>query len=191
MGRGDNRYLPPGLAGDPSHEELWIRLRVKNISKVTAQDVQLRFISRKRERGGRENLPSWWLKVSNLNEITVAIPSEFEQYFDIAFVRNNLQTSGVIVFYHAIVQPPLLEWEKEQTRMEGRKETFLQVGFKYDLSFAVVSGNADAKFYKMSLKAIPQGADEAQGSASGEAYLLGRVEVTPPEAVSSREAYSI
>jgi hypothetical protein len=190
---GANRYLPPGLAGNPYREELWIRLPVKNISKITARDVEVRFIALRRERRGRENRPSWWLKVSNLNEVAVAIPSEFTQYFDVAFIEHDPSSSALdICFQLAIVHPPLLPWHEEKERIERRTENRLEIGFKYDLSFAVVSGNADARFYRMTLKAIPRATDDPLPSAAfGQEYLRGRVEVGRPESVSSEQAFGI
>lgn len=192
--KGDMRYLPPRLAATtpgPEREEMWIRLRVKNTSYTPARDVELRFISSLQEGGTvRENRPSWWFKVSNFNGACVAIPPQFTQYFDLAYVKNEVGSAEDVSFHLASVRGNLSDWPVEKARIESKEENRLLVGFKYDLFFAVVSSDADAKFYRMEVKLLPRRDEDPPAKALlGEQRLHQRVEVLSLSEISSEEAF--
>ena len=89
----DNRYvqlndsqLPinASVNEEPLTEELWLRINVVNNSRVTAENVEMRFlyctIDGNVDSDGesvKEDKPSWWFKVSNLNRFTTSIPPKF------------------------------------------------------------------------------------------------------------------
>lgn len=167
----DSRYVPPPFAagppssknpGEPGREELWVRLHVKNTSKTTARDVQLRILSIQRERKeAPDNRSKWWFKASNLDATSVTIHPQFTQHFDIAYVKNILGTSDDLAFYLVIVRPDLLPWPQQKARIEEDAENnWLEVGWKYTLQLALLSDNADAKYYEMEVKVDPRGSED-------------------------------
>jgi hypothetical protein len=194
--KGDLRYLPPPLAGEmregEEREEMWIRLRVKNTSGTPARDVEVRFICTQRERSTiRENRPSWWFKISNLNAVSLTIPPKFTQYFDLAYVKNIQRSPEDISFYLAIVHGDLPPWTQEKVRIESdMKNNKLDLGWTYDLFFAVVSSNADAKYYRMRVKVAPKKTDDpALEELLGEDRLKVRIKLDCPQEVTPKEAF--
>lgn len=189
----DKRYLPPARAKTPNcpeREELWIRLRIKNLSNVPAINVQIRFIGTLREGESiREQRPSWWFKVSNLNAVSLTIPPKFTQYFDIAYVKNEVGPSEAS-FYLAIVRGDSTSWQDEKARIEEYEGNKLEVGFMYDISFAVVSNNADARFYSMKTKVLPRRSEEPLAQLLGENLLNNRVVVVSVKEITSKQAFS-
>jgi hypothetical protein len=195
--RGDKRYLPPALARGPGaneREELWVRLRVRNTTKTSAKDVELRFIGAQREGGqARESRPSWWFKASNLNEVSVVIPPQFPQYFDLAYVKNVVGLNEDVSLYLTIVRGDFESWLNEKLRIEREEENNrLEIGFKYDLFFVVVCSNADASFYRMELKVLPHRIeDPLMRALLGEKCLMDRVEVISLNKIAPEEAFPV
>jgi hypothetical protein len=195
--RGEHkRYVPPTLAHGTNalkREELWVRLCVQNLTNNTATDVQVRFIRAERESDQRhENLPSWWFKVSNLNAHSVSIPGQFPQYFDIAYIKNELTSDHDVSLYPVLIHGDFESWLEEKRRIETDAEIVFQVGFVHDLFFAVVSSNAAAKFYRMRLKVLPHRIEDPPfGDLMGSARLRERVDVLYLEEITPKEAAAI
>lgn len=187
--KSDNRYVLPPFAATsscqkgqklPDQEELWVRVHVQNASKATAKDVELRLISIQREKkGSADDRPSWWFKASNLNATSLVIPPKFTQHFDIAYVKNTVESSADLSFYLAIVPPDLLPWPQEKTRIESDEQNNrLDIGWKYKLLLALVSSNADAKHFQMEIKVDPPGSEDPSiVGLLGEEVLRKRVNV--------------
>lgn len=114
---GDNRYLPPSPTDSggpgPNRQEVWIRIRITNKSSNPAKDVELRFISSQiAKTRTRNNRPSWWFKVSNLNSVAITIPPRFPQYFDIAYLVQEVSKEAKA--FLVITRPTMLEWNQEK-----------------------------------------------------------------------------
>ena len=160
VSEGDNRYLPPSQTNSggpgPNRHEVWIRIRVTNKSSNPAKDVELRFISSQRAADRtRNNRPSWWFKVSNLNSVVITIPPRFPQYFDIAYMVQEIETKAAEAFL-VITRPTMLEWNQEKARIEAYGDyTKLDLGYPYHIFFAVVGSNCDAAYYKMPIQFSP------------------------------------
>lgn len=190
--KSDNRYLPPGPAGTGAErEELWTRLRVKNISNTPAKDVEVRFIGVE-SAGVRVNRPSWSFKVSNFDAVSIRIPPKFTQYFDLTYVKNELTTREDLSCYLVIVGGGPRPWPDEKARIEqAEKDNKLEIGSRHDLFFAVVSSNADANYYRMAINVrVRKAEDPPPDKLLGEAYLRSRVEVVPPSSFTPEEAFS-
>ena len=188
---GDNRYVPSHRLGNHGNrEELWVRLRVKNTTRATAEDTELRLISMRRERQESEDRSSRWLKVSHLDKIAISIPPEFTQYFDLAYIINEHDSSNDISLEIAALNPPFLAWDEQKLINEQSGINNLKIGFKYDIVFAIVSRNADATYYKVGLKALPRENVDPL-STHGELYLRGRVELSKPERLLASQAFSL
>lgn len=149
----DEAHNPVDGSGhcDPQTEELWLRINVLNTSKITAREVELRFMySYKDGSDVKEDRPSWWFKVANLNKFSVAIPPKFKQPFDIAYIKNAANVDDDLCSFLAIVPPDLGDdWQETKNLMERSRENKLAIGVRYRLVFAVVSSNADAEYYEL------------------------------------------
>lgn len=159
----DNRYvllnnsqmpIDSSANEEPITEELWLRINVLNRSKVTAEDVELRFLYSTIDGNPvKEDRPSWWFKVSNLNRFSTSIPPKFKQPFDIAYIKNNANVDKDLSAFIAIVPPTLGDdWNETKKQMELSPENHLKVGTTYRFVFAVVSSNADAIYYELKYK---------------------------------------
>jgi hypothetical protein len=184
---GDNRYLPPSATDyggpGPNRQEVWIRVRITNKSSNPAKDVELRFISSQitTERT-RNNRPCWWFKVSNLNSVAITIPPRFPQYFDIAYIVQDVATKEAKAFL-VITQPSMLEWNQEKARIEAYGDyTKLEIGWPYNIFFAVVGSNCDAAYYKMPIQFSPPRQD---GKKIRECITVG-----VPVVISAEQAFS-
>ena len=157
----DNRYVALNSAQEPlssgeeqATEELWLRMNIVNDSKITANDVELRFIyiySIKEGSNAKDDRPSWWFKVANLNAFSIPVPPRFKQPFDIAYVKNCNGEDADLRFFLAIVPPDLKDWAAEKQRIEIARYNRLEVGIQYRLVFAVVSSNANATYYEFKI----------------------------------------
>lgn len=150
----NNTYVPPEhINSSNSIEELWVRICLNNESRITAKDVELRFISVQREKVNYpEHKPKWWFKASNLNAISVNIPRKLEQHFDIFYIKNDTKTDDDISFFLATVPPDFKPWAEEKKRIEEDVDNQLEIGWEYTLQFALVCSNADPKYYQMVVK---------------------------------------
>lgn len=181
-----NRYLPPSanIGGPgPNRHEVWVRIRVTNKSSYPARDVELRFISTQFANDPvRTNRPSWWFKVSNLNSVKVTIPPYFTQYFDIAYMIREVtaqEAKGFLV----LTRPDMMEWNQEKARIEAYGDyTELQIGWPYNIYFAVVGNNYDAAYYRMSLQLSPP---HTLGKEMRDCITAGA-----PTAITSEQAFS-
>jgi hypothetical protein len=148
----DNRFLPPSLGSelkDRERQELWIRIRVKNESPHTAKGIQARFTSSEIDGSRyRENRPSWWFKVSNLNATAIDIPPLFTQFFDVAFLIHDIWSKEVEAFV-AITQPDMGSWREIKSRIEQATYTRLSFGSAYFLYFALIGTDIPTTYYKM------------------------------------------
>jgi len=161
-------------------------------SGTPARDVEVRFVCIQREKSAtRDNRPSWWFKISNLNAVSLTVPPQFTQHFDLAYVRNIRRSPEDVSFYLAIVPGNLSPWAQEKLRIEGDTEkNKLDLGWTYDVFFAVVSSNADAKYYRTRVKVAPRKReDPALEELLGEERLKGRIELEGPEEVTPKEAF--
>lgn len=180
---GHIRYLPPHLACSApdaqKREELWIKLCVENKSETAAQDVELRLVSIQKE-DVPENRPMWWFKASNLDLVSVKmLPRGFHHYFDIAYLKNLEGSAEDISCHLMIVSPDLSPWAKEKKRIElDDNNNKLEIGRSYNLRLAVVSSNADAKYYSLQLKINQRRyADPRPNLIQGEKILRERLVV--------------
>ncbi|MBA3006234.1 MAG: hypothetical protein KJ900_04960 [Proteobacteria bacterium] len=190
----DNRYValngnrqPLSEVEEQAVEELWLRMNIVNDSRATARDVELRFIySMKEGNKIKEDRPSWWFKVANLNTFSVPIPPKFKQPFDIAYVKNCDGVDDDLHFFLAIVPPDMKEWTVEKQRIESQKSNKLEVGVQYRLVFAVVSSNANATYYELKIKASDRVKhDIARNRLQGPDALRRRLEVIGPVVVDA------
>lgn len=174
----NNAYVPPEhINASNSIEELWARICLRNESRVTAKDVELRFISVQREKSGYpEHRPKWWFKASNLNAITVNIPRKLEQHFDVFYIKNDIESEEDISFYLATVPPDFRPWSDEKQRIEEDVDNQLEIGWRYTLEFALVCSNADPKYYQMVIKVDSRTKlDPEKKSLLGEIGLKNRI----------------
>ena len=148
---------------EPQTEELWLRVNVLNTSRASARDVELRFINSYKNGSDirEDHRPSWWFKVSNLNKFSVAIPPRYKQPFDIAYIKNVANSDYDVCSFLAIVPPNLSDdWKATKNLMERSRENKLSIGARYRLVFAVVSSNADAKYYELNYMVSERATDD-------------------------------
>lgn len=171
----DNKYLAPYHPSDDS-EEVWIRVRILNKSRVVARDVELRLLWSKREKGDWDNRPSWWFKASNLNVTSLSIYPGFEQPFDIAYVKNNVHTQRDFDFYLVLVSSPLDEWLDQKNKIEADPQTKLYIGGAYTVLIALLCSNSEPKYYKMELNVLSPGPEnKLTNTLLGEQELKSRI----------------
>lgn len=168
--------------GSPAEEreELWIRVCVKNSGKVTAKEVEIRFISIQRVGEQSEaDRPSWWFKVANLNNIKIAVPQGYKQFFDIAYIKNSINIDNDLSFYLAIVPADLLPWKEEKARIEDDdRYNCLDIGWEYRMALCLASSNAEAKYFEMKLKVNPRTkTDPSKDALLGSEGLRKRVHI--------------
>lgn len=190
----DNRYLPASSAGGgpgKDRQELWVRIRVKNNSDYPARDMQLRFIaSQIKNDRFRNNRPSWWFKVSNLNSISVDVPPYFTQYFDIVYLVDEVAEQKIAAFL-TITRPDMLEWPQEKTRIEKMGEyTNLTVGLGYNLFFAVVGSNCNTTYFRMPLQVNEPSEQPEPSGLLTEAHFRQCVRVYPPVRIAAARAFA-
>ena len=163
-------YVGPELfPSNDNREELWLRVLVSNSGDTAARDVQIRLVEILREKAidpqSRSNL---WFKVSNLNQISLnMLPRGIDQPFDIAFVGHSIDQSSEIKknndkvsFYLMMVKPELDKpWIEIKEKVEISPENKLILGYKYTLRIAVLSSNADAVHYNLTLRMINPSSD--------------------------------
>lgn len=192
----DNRYVKlndkqlPIASSDKeeqSVEELWLRVNVFNNSKATAENVELRFIYCTKEGSSiKEDRPSWWFKVSNLNAIAISVPPHFMQPFDIAYIKNFEKIDKDLSFYIAIVPPDLNQWPQEKERIESELSNNLEIGIQYRLVFAVVASNSDAKYYEIKIKVSERDVqDITKKHLQGRDVLRRRFQISGPSLIES------
>ncbi len=188
----DNRYvalnsddLRLSLDEEQAIEELWLRVNVLNTGRDTARDVELRFIYAIKEGNKvKENRPSWWFKVANLNAVSIPVPQKFRQPFDIAYVKNYKGVDEDLRLFLAIVPPDLKEWVEAKKRIESKNSNRLELGVQYKLVFAVVSSNANATYYALRIMVSERGSDDiAQKHLQGPDALRRRFVVFGPEVI--------
>jgi len=156
---GDIKYLPPEFTHDNS-EEVWIKVRVKNISPAYAEDVELRLYSIKRENDASVSRHTAWFKVSSMNAISTSIPSEFQQYFDIAYVKKIVNKSDDLGFYLVLAANPMQDWSKEKEKIETSRHTKLFIGGEYTLLISLSCRNGGTKHYKIRMNVLGAGNDD-------------------------------
>jgi hypothetical protein len=111
---------------------------VRNSSDCTAKHIEARFTSSEIDGSKyRENRPSWWFKVSNLDAIAINIPPHFTQYFDVAYLVHDVLSRQVEAFI-AITQPEMGLWKETKNKIEHAAYTRLILDSTYNLYFAVL-----------------------------------------------------
>ncbi len=138
--------------------EVYLRIGVKNISRYTAREVELRLV--RTTFGGneeRQNRPGWSFKASNLNQLRTTIHSYWTQYYDIAYSiykpDNEDISAHLILCTLAMLEGR--EWPLVKEHIESRPEEIgLTIGAKHQIIFAVVGENIEAEYFRMELTAI-------------------------------------
>ena len=103
----------------------------------------------------QQNRPGWSFKVSNLDSVRTTIHPGFTQYFDIAFLIYSCEKS-LSCAHLVLTTPDAKEWHAEKARIESSLEyTGMKIGWPYQVFFAVVGPNLDAKYYRMAVQFTP------------------------------------